>query len=151
MLRIQLVFEFLIIASNCLANLSLHFHISHVYTTDFWTTESVASSNFGLALSALFIIPYHLLVEKVKSSAAIKDVQATTLCFHIIFCIIYNAGFSLTYAMFVGIVTGLTMGLGSLLFRIIEQRKLHSEILQIENEDRKTLSMGQSKRVQLTS
>ena len=63
MLRVQLIYELFILVGNCLANFSFHFHLSHVYTSEFWTTENVASSNFGLALTSLFIIPYTLLVE----------------------------------------------------------------------------------------
>jgi len=57
-LRIQLVYEALIIVMTCLANMSLHFHLSHVYTTEFWTSEYVASSNFGLAFASLLMVPY---------------------------------------------------------------------------------------------
>ena len=32
-LRVQLAYESLIIATNCFVNFSLHFHLSHVYTS----------------------------------------------------------------------------------------------------------------------
>lgn len=32
-LRIQLVYEAVIVVLTCLANMSFHFHLSHVYTT----------------------------------------------------------------------------------------------------------------------
>lgn len=57
-LRTQLVFELLTLITNCMANLSLRFHASHVYTTEFWTSEKVASSNFSLALTSLLAIIY---------------------------------------------------------------------------------------------
>lgn len=58
MLRVQLVYEFMIIIVTCMANMSFHFHLSHVYTTEFWTSEYVASSNFALAFASLLMVAY---------------------------------------------------------------------------------------------
>ena len=132
MLRVQLIYEFLILVGNCLANLSFHFHLSHVYTSDFWTTENVASSNFGLALTSLLIIPYTLLVEEIKSIELVKDLQISPLFLHFIVCFLYNMGCSAGYVVFVSIVGCVCIGLSSLMARIVEGRKLHKEILQIE-------------------
>lgn len=62
-LRVQLTYEVLIILVHCIINMSLHFHLSHIYTTEFWTNEIIASSNFGLAISSLLMIPYTVKVE----------------------------------------------------------------------------------------
>lgn len=58
MLRTQLIFELIILVTNCIANLSFRFHLSHVLTTEFWTSEKVASSNFSLALTSLILVVY---------------------------------------------------------------------------------------------
>lgn len=118
LLRFQIVYESLIIITNCLANLSLHFHFSHVYTASFWTSEHVASSNFGLALTSFLIIPYTLVVEQVKNIAMVRDLQATPIVLHAILCILYSRGCSLGYLIYVAAVTLLSMGLSSFLARI---------------------------------
>ena len=138
-IRVQIVYELLVIIANCLANWSFHFHLSHVYTSDFWTTQNVASSNFGLALTSLLIIPYTLLVEDIKSMELVKDIQISPLFIHFMVCTLYNMGLSVGYVIFVAIIGSISIGLSTLMARIVEGRKLHREILQIEREDRKSV------------
>ena len=61
-IRTQLIYESLVILMTCIINFDLHFHISNVYTAEFWTSEVVATSNFALAISALLIIPYTIYI-----------------------------------------------------------------------------------------
>lgn len=88
-LRTQLIYEVIILIVSCVVNLSLHFHLSHVYTTEFWTSEDVASSNFALAISCLLMIPYTVRVEHAKGTL-VKDLHFTILLIHIIICFLYS-------------------------------------------------------------
>lgn len=123
--RTQLVYELVIIIVNCVVNMSLHFHLSHLYTTEFWTSENIASSNFGLALSSLLMITYTVRIEEAKG-ILVKDLHFTMLLIHIILCFFYSH-FSLTfsYILFACVIGALSIAISSFVANVMEQKKLH--------------------------
>ena len=118
-LRTQLVYEVIILIVSCIVNLSLHFHLSHVYTTEFWTSEDVASSNFALAISCMLMIPYTVKIEHAKG-LLVKDLHFTMLFIHIIICFLYSH-FTLTlaYTLFACLIGAISMAVGSFTANIL--------------------------------
>ncbi len=109
----------------------MHFHRTHVYTTELWTSENAASSNFAFALASFVMIIYTVRIEDAKG-LMIKDLHFTMVFLHTCACFVYN-GFSASvyYLLFVGFVGGIVVVVGLFVSTFVEQRRLHTEIMQI--------------------
>lgn len=116
--------------------------MSHVYTTEFWTNEDIASSNFALALASFLMIPYTLKVEAAKGML-VKDLHFTMLAIHTLICLLYShLAITVPFLLFMVVLAVLTITIGSFASNVMEQNKLHTEIMQIESDDRKTYKKG---------
>lgn len=105
----------------------------------------MASSNFALALASLLMIPYTLKVETARGTL-VKDLHFTMLSIHITICFLYShLSFSVSYLIFSWVIGLLAMAISSFAANVIEQNSLHSEIMQIESDDRKTYKNVQEK------
>jgi hypothetical protein len=99
----------------------------------------IASSNFGLVLSSLLMIAYTIKIEEAKG-VLVKDLHFTMLVLHIVVCFIYSHCYlSISYAVFAGFVGAVSVSISGFSASIVEQKKLHNEIMRIENDDRKGL------------
>jgi hypothetical protein len=119
------------IVMTCIINLNLHFHLSNIYTAEFWSTEKVAASNFSIAVCALLMVLYFVWVEDAKGKL-MKDLQLTVQVMHALICTIYTGSCGLMFWGFVLVVGVISAYVGEFTAMALEQRKLIHEITQIE-------------------
>lgn len=83
------------------------------------------------------MIPYVIKVEDAKG-VLVKDLLFTMLLLHILICFVYSKFMmTISYILFACVIGAFCIWIGSFSATIIEQQKLHSEIMQIESDDRK--------------
>lgn len=74
----------------------------------------------------------------------VKDVHFTMLVFHVLICFLYShLTLTLPYILFACLIGALSITISSFAANIVEQNKLHTEIMQIESDDRKTYKKAQ--------
>jgi predicted membrane protein len=93
-------------------------------------------------VSSLLMVAYTVKIEDAKGSL-VKDLHFTMLLLHITICFIYsNFTMTITYTLFACFVGAISISISSFAAALVEQSKLHSEILKIESDDRKAYKMA---------
>ena len=98
-----------------------------LFTTEFWTVESVSNSNLALAICIFLLLPYPIIWMQVPGSS-VKDFVATALTLHFLFSVVINFKLTLGYTLFMVLLGVIGGALGSYGAILREQKKLIDEI-----------------------
>jgi hypothetical protein len=89
------------------------------------------NSNLSLAICSLLLLPYLILYEN-TTVALVKDLMATALTLHSIFCFLLSFNLTLGYAIYIIVLAVVMIFLGGYGAIFREQKKLIDEIRSIE-------------------